>query len=128
MPRPGVGNPGNKGGRRKSAYQEHADQAYLMDLWFKKHTKDEITELLSVAGEHSMSDAWLAKGLAGNVDIQRTIFNKLFPDTLNVNMVKPIPIGRQTNAKILKLFSPKKDDNAKNDKGDGVDNDKGNAG
>ncbi len=102
---------GNKNGRgakgrsgRKSAYQEKADQAYLMDLWFKKHTKDEITELLSAAGEHGMSDAWLAKGVSGNVAVMKVVFNKLFPDTLNSNMVKPIPIGKQTNARIRELY------------------------
>lgn len=102
---------GNKGGARKSAYQEHADQQYLMDLWFKKHTKDEIRELLSEAGEHSMSDAWLAKGLAGNVDIQKAIFNKLFPDNINMRMDGRISTTKLRDEALDKVMEVFKDDN-----------------
>ena len=121
----GVGKKGLSG--RKSAYQENADQKYLVDLWFKKHTKEEITELLSVAGEHSMSDAWLARGLAGNVDIQKAVFNKLFPDTLNLSLVKPLPIGSQTKAKIKELYGIKRN-NLRKDNGTGKDESGGSAG
>ena len=113
------GNQLSKGKGRKSWFQEKLDQEYLVELWFKQHSKEEIKKLLDEAGKHSMSDSWLAKGLDGNVDIQKAIFNKLFPDTLNLNLVKPIPIGLQTRGKLKELYGIR--NNIRQDTGSGED-------
>ena len=83
MPRPGVGNPGNRGGGRKSAYQEKADAQFLLDFFFKKHTKVELKEMLE-KGHYSVSEVMLTKAYAGDMKAILAVFNKLFPDTLNV--------------------------------------------
>lgn len=45
MPRPGVGNPGNKGGGRKSAYQEARDAQALNAAFFDGVTMEDINEV-----------------------------------------------------------------------------------
>ena len=83
MPRPGVGNPGNKGGGRKSAYQERANADFLAELFFKQHTKEEIGNMLK-KGKYSVSDVMLTKAFSGDMRAILPIFNKLFPDTINM--------------------------------------------
>ncbi|MBI5804187.1 hypothetical protein HY450_03000 [Candidatus Pacearchaeota archaeon] len=82
MPRPGIGNPNNRGGRRKSAYQEMADAQALNEMFFRendiKNLKDKIER-----GFYSVQDIALLKALEGDVRVIAPIFNKIFPDNLN---------------------------------------------
>ena len=75
------GNPGNKGGGRKSAYQEKADAQFLADFFFKEHTKEELEEM--VKGNRSVSKLMLVKALAGNEKYTLAVFSKLFPDKVD---------------------------------------------
>lgn len=97
----------------------------VMSLWNEEFTEEEVKEMIKE--KRSFRKLFKSKGLVGSEKFILELFRRVYPETVNINMVKPIPIGRQTDAKILKLFSPKKDDNAKNDKGNGVDNDQRNA-
>lgn len=72
------GNPGNKGGGRKSAYQERADADFLAKMFFEEHTKEEIENMIKE--NRSISKTMLAKALAGNERFILAVFNKLFPD------------------------------------------------
>ena len=109
MPRPGVGNPGNKGGRRKSAYQERADAIMLEKMFMDEMAEEDIQKKLA-SGKYSVKDVMVSKAFAGNEKLITAMFNKLFPDMLNIEgSLKTIPIGEQTDSKIRKLFAPKND-------------------
>ena len=92
MGRPGVGNPGNKGGRRPSAYQEIANAALLAEMFFGKLDREEIKAKLA-SGKYSLKDIWVSKGFSGNEKVLTEIFKKLFPDFKNVDVTsggKPV--------------------------------------
>lgn len=72
---------GNKGGGRKSIYQEKADQELLAKMFFAKLTDEEVQKILK-GGNHSLKEMMVAKGWNGNERFILAIFNKLFPDTL----------------------------------------------
>lgn len=79
MPR--GGKPGNRGGGRKSAYQEKADAELLAKMFFEKLDKEEVRAMLAT-GKYSLKDVFLSKGFTGNDRVLLAIFNKLFPDKL----------------------------------------------
>lgn len=68
---------GNKGGGRKSAYQERADAEWLAEAFFKEHTEE---ELLDLAEKKSISNKMVMDALSGNKDYILALFKKLFPD------------------------------------------------
>ena len=72
-----MGKTGRSG--RKSAYKERADATMLAKMFFDKHQKNEIKEMIA-RGEYSIKDAFIAKAFHGNERCQLAIFNKLFPD------------------------------------------------
>ena len=59
------GNPGNKGGGRKSAYEEEGRAEMLVEAFFEKMNVEEMKEKLT-AEDRSIWEVWIAKGLAGN--------------------------------------------------------------
>ncbi len=73
------GNPGNRGGGRKSAYQENMDADLLWEMFFGEMSRDEVEEKIK-SGKYSLKDLWLSKGLAGNDRVLSEMFRKLFPD------------------------------------------------
>ena len=77
-----AGVKGNKGGGRKSAYQEHKDARMLWDVFLKQHTKEELTEILQ--SKHAIKDVWLAKAFAGNERFISQIIHKLFPEGIDI--------------------------------------------
>ena len=79
MGRPGVGNPGNKGGGRKSAYQEKADADFLWNLFTKEFTKKELEKLYD-ENRKSIRGVWVKKLLAGNEKFIQQVVHKLFQD------------------------------------------------
>ena len=85
MPRPGVGNPGNKGGGRKSAYQERADALTLEKLFFDEQVVSDIREKIE-SGKYSMKDIFALKGLQGNENVMTKVFQKLFPEKHNIDV------------------------------------------
>lgn len=74
---------GNKGGGRKSAYQERADADLLWKVFTEKHSKEELTELLR--GKYSIKDVWITKAFAGNERFIQQIIHKLFPEKMEVD-------------------------------------------
>lgn len=75
------GNPGNKGGGRKSAYREKHDADLLSDIWNKPMVREEIKQRLA-EGKYSLRDMFISKAYAGNERILSEIFKKLYPDKL----------------------------------------------
>lgn len=75
MPRGGK----RKGAGRKRAIVEQADIAFLAKMFFEKHDKNQIQDLIKT-GKYSISDAMLVNALSGREKVQIAIFNKLFPD------------------------------------------------
>lgn len=73
------GQKGNKGGGRKSAYQEQADAKMLWEMFFGLQSKEEIQKKLK-GGKYSLKDVFVSKAFAGNERILVEIFKKLFPD------------------------------------------------
>lgn len=82
---------GNKGGGRKSAYQEQADAEYLWNFFFKEHDKEEIRQRLA-SGKYSVSDVFLTKAYAGDMKAMIAVFMKLFPDKIETKEDKTLKI------------------------------------
>ncbi len=72
---------GNKGGGRKSAYQEGADAAMLREMFLAPMSRDEVQAKLK-SGKYSLKDLFVSKGYAGNERVLLALFNKNFPDDL----------------------------------------------
>ena len=84
MSRPGEGNPGNRGGGRKSAYEEHANAAFLADFFFKEQNKKELLKKIR-SGKYSVSTKMLEKALTGENPSMLAVFNKLFPEKMQIS-------------------------------------------
>ena len=81
---------GNKGGGRKSAFQERADADLLWKMFFGELSEQTILKKVRT-GKYSLKDVFVKKGFDGNERILSEIFRKLFPDNVNLN----------TNTKVL---------------------------
>jgi hypothetical protein len=75
---------GNKGGGRKSAYQENADAAMLREMFLTPMSRDEVQAKLK-SGKYSLKDLFVSKGYAGNERMLLALFHKYFPDDLLAN-------------------------------------------
>ncbi len=75
------GNPGNKGGGRKSAYQELQDAKRLWAIWTTPGIMKEIEQRIA-SGNESLEDMFHALGYQGDTRTLVAIFNKLYPDQL----------------------------------------------
>ena len=74
---------GNKGGGRKSAYQEKADADLLYKMFFGDMDKEEILNKVK-SGNYSLKDVFISKAFLGNEKILTTVFKKIFPDNVNL--------------------------------------------
>lgn len=70
---------GNKGGGRKSAYQERADAIMLEKMFLEEMSKEEVQQKLA-SGKYSLKEVFVSKAFAGNERMLLAMFNKLFPD------------------------------------------------
>ena len=75
---------GNKGGGRKSAYQENADATLLREMFLNPMSRDEVQAKLK-SGKYSLKDLFVSKGYAGNERVLLALFHKYFPDDLLAN-------------------------------------------
>ena len=75
---------GNKGGGRKSAYQENADAAMLREMFTVPMSREEVQAKLK-SGKYSLKDLFVSKGYAGNERVLLALFHKYFPDDLLAN-------------------------------------------
>ena len=76
------GNPGNKGGGRKSAYQEQADAKTLAKMYFDAKGADELQKRIESGGKFSIKDRHMLNALEGDQKAITPIFQKLFPDKI----------------------------------------------
>jgi hypothetical protein len=72
---------GNKGGGRKSAYQENADASMLREMFLNPMSRDEVQAKMK-SGKYSLKDLFVSKGYAGNERVLLALFHKYFPDDL----------------------------------------------
>jgi hypothetical protein len=75
---------GNKGGGRKSAYQENADASMLREMFLNPMSRDEVQAKMK-SGKYSLKDLFVSKGYAGNERVLLALFHKYFPDDLLAN-------------------------------------------
>jgi hypothetical protein len=75
---------GNRGGGRKSAYQENADATLLREMFLTPMSRDEVQAKLK-SGKYSLKDLFVSKGYAGNERVLLALFHKYFPDDLLAN-------------------------------------------
>ena len=61
---------GNKGGARKSAYQERADAIMLEKMFMDEMAKEDIQKKLA-SGKYSIKDVFVSKAFAGNEKFKR---------------------------------------------------------
>lgn len=86
IPGQGTGNKnaaGNKGGGRKSAYQEQADAEFWLEMFLEPVEKSVIAKRLAT-GKYSVKDVMLSKALAGNDRLIEAMYKKLVPDKLDL--------------------------------------------
>lgn len=82
---------GNRGGSRKSAYQERADAIMLEKMFMDEMSKEEVQKKLA-SGKYSLKEVFVSKAFAGNERMLLAMFNKLFPDKTDVDL----RIGRKS--------------------------------
>ncbi len=70
---------GNRGGGRKSAYQELADAALLREMFFGEFSRDELQAKIR-SGEYSLKDRFVSEAFTGNERMLLALFNKAFPE------------------------------------------------
>ena len=75
---------GNKGGGRKSAYEEMAVAEVLNDIFFREFNLDQLKARID-SGSYSVIDLFILKGLKGDVRIMTSVFNRIFPDKINLH-------------------------------------------
>ena len=107
------GNPGNRGGGRKSAYQEMVDANMLWEVFNKEYTREELEKVLK-SGKHSIKDTWIAKAYAGNERFIQQIIHKLFADKKQIEMGgfegEPIEISDPIMTAINKAYGKSPED------------------
>jgi len=74
---------GNKGGGRKSAYDEMADAQVLTDIWEGKFTKKELEDLVR-SGKYGAKHIFAAKCMSGDERMLSKLLDKLFANKHHV--------------------------------------------
>lgn len=69
---------GNRGGGRKSAFQEYADAQFLHQIWNGEITLQEVETLLE-SKQHGARHMFAYKCLIGNDRMLASLTDKLFP-------------------------------------------------
>lgn len=73
---------GNKGGGRKSAYEEATSAIWHAERWELDNFREELRKKVE-SGVHSVRDVFLLKALDGNERILGIFANKLLPDLVD---------------------------------------------
>lgn len=74
---------GNKGGGRKSAYQELAAARDAQSLFFDEQDQDKLEQKLRT-GKFSVKDRFLLTAMEGDARILSNLSNKALPDVVKV--------------------------------------------
>ena len=75
---------GNKGGGRKSAYQELADATEAYDIFFGEQDQGEL-EAKIASGKFSLADRFKLTGMEGDTVVLVTALKKAVPDVAKVD-------------------------------------------
>jgi hypothetical protein len=73
---------GNKGGGRKSAYQELADATEAYRIFFDEHDQAEIEGKI-FSGKFSLADRFILTGMEGDTAVINKAYQKAVPDTVD---------------------------------------------
>lgn len=79
-----AGIPGNRGGGRKSAYQERQDAEWLASVWTGDIDRAALAAKVA-SKRHSVRDVYLFKALMGNDKILASMADKILPDKIDLN-------------------------------------------
>lgn len=74
---------GNKGGGRKSAYQELSNAQFLWEFFHTPINRAELAKRIAT-GECTPKEIWMLKIVSGNERLISDMFKKLFPDSVNL--------------------------------------------
>lgn len=77
------GNPGNKGGGRKSAYQELADATEAYRIFFQDHDQEELERKIG-SGKFSIKDRFLLNAMEGDTPTVLKAYHKAVPDNVDI--------------------------------------------
>lgn len=77
------GNPGNKGGGRKSAYQELKDALDTQAMFFNDFEQEVIEQKIRT-GKFSIKDRYILTAMEGDTKILQSISNKVLPDKIDI--------------------------------------------
>lgn len=76
---------GNRGGGRKSAYEERLNANYCWDLWEGRVRKAKIQKRIYL-GKHGAKDLFALKILEGDEKMLGKLFDKLYPTPSSVDI------------------------------------------
>lgn len=114
MPRPGVGNPGNKGGGRKSAFQEMRDARDTESMFFGDISQEQLEAKIR-SGTFSIRDRYLLTAMEGDTKILESLSKKVLPDkidlkgNLDISQVLDNLDGQETEGQSLAIEPPIQD-------------------
>lgn len=77
------GNPGNKGGGRKGAYQELRDALDTQAMFFNDFEQEEIEKKIR-SGKFSIKDRYILTAMEGDTKVLTSISNKVLPDKIDI--------------------------------------------
>jgi hypothetical protein len=83
---------GNRGGGRKSAYQELSDAQQFRDLFFEEQDQEAIEAKIR-AGRFSLKDRYALNGMEGDTRVLNKIVDKILPDGLDVKATVGLKIS-----------------------------------
>lgn len=78
------GTIGNKGGGRKSAYQELADATEAHRIFFAEHDQEALERKIQ-SGKFSLADRAILTGMEGDTIILTTTMKKALPDVAKID-------------------------------------------
>ena len=98
---------GNKGGGRKSAFQEQADAAFFADLWNGRLKKERLQRKIQ-KGRYGAKHILAVKILEGNEKLLAKLLDKFFPDQIShtepIAHEEPYAMSKEEEEQILKAF------------------------
>ena len=98
---------GNKGGGRKSAYQERASAQALIDIWEGKYSEQELKEIIK-SGKYGAMHIFAAKAMSGDVKVLNKIADKLYANRQTMELGGDADKIDEALAKINNLMSDAK--------------------
>lgn len=104
MPRPGVGNPKNKGGGRKPAAKEKKELEYLLTMWHDPKKVAALLKRYEKGQAVSLQELYVIRAYVSDKTgrIICSIADKIVPSKLDDEALKQIPTSS------IQIFLPQK--------------------